>query len=141
MDAHQTKPARPSRPAHPRRLFTLETANKALPLIERIMRDVAAVYDRIGSLERELHTAGSQGLSDAVAAVRCNHDEQLEKLRELAEEVDAIGCELKDGEKGLIDFRAIHEGREVYLCWRVGEPRVEHWHELDAGFAGRRKLD
>ena len=45
-----------------------------------------------------------------------------------------------DYDKGLIDFPSLHDGREVYLCWRLGEPQVAYWHELDAGFAGRQKL-
>jgi hypothetical protein len=52
-----------------------------------------------------------------------------------------MGIELKDPEQGLIDFRSIREGREVYLCWKLGEERVSHWHEIDAGFAGRQALE
>ena len=52
-----------------------------------------------------------------------------------------VGVELKDPFSGLVDFPAWRHGHEVYLCWRLGEPDVAHWHELDAGFAGRRPLD
>ena len=52
-----------------------------------------------------------------------------------------MACELKDIEQGLIDFRTEREGREVYLCWKLGEPDIRWWHELDAGFAGRRPLE
>jgi len=49
-------------------------------------------------------------------------------------------CELTDIDQGLIDFRAEMDGREVYLCWKLGEERIDWWHELDAGFAGRQPL-
>ncbi|TMB93458.1 MAG: DUF2203 family protein, partial [Chloroflexi bacterium] len=63
------------------------------------------------------------------------------KIKELAERVQSYGCELKDMEMGLIDFRWLREDREVYLCWKLGEARVEHWHELETGFAGRQPLE
>jgi hypothetical protein len=57
------------------------------------------------------------------------------------EQLDEWDIELKDIQTGLIDFRAMREGREIYLCWRLGEPEVEYWHELTAGFDGRQPLD
>ena len=65
----------------------------------------------------------------------------------LSEEIDVyvaelteIGCEMKDLRTGLVDFLSEMDGREIYLCWQVGEEAVEHWHELTEGFAGRRPL-
>lgn len=139
MDVHRTKPQR-SREVRAARLFTLESANRTLPLLSRIVRDVVTVYGRVRELEASLHAAATDGRIDSLAGLRAEHDEQLESLRGLAEEVDSIGCELKDGEKGLVDFRAMLDGREVYLCWRLGEERIEHWHELEAGFGGRRRI-
>jgi len=62
-------------------------------------------------------------------------------LNHLIERVQEMDCELKDIDQGLVDFRAEREGREVYLCWKLGEPDIRWWHELDAGFAGRRPLE
>jgi hypothetical protein len=59
----------------------------------------------------------------------------------LLEELKAVGCELKDFELGLVDFYALLDDRLVFLCWRLGEPRVEYWHEVDAGIAGRQPVD
>ena len=67
-------------------------------------------------------------------------EEDQGRLRELVLELQALGVELKDFFTGLVDFRCLMDGREVYLCWRLGEEEVAHWHELDAGFAGRQKL-
>ena len=57
------------------------------------------------------------------------------------EELQRLGIELKDPEKGLIDFPCLFEGREIYLCWKHGEDSIEHWHEIYAGFAGRQPLE
>jgi hypothetical protein len=62
------------------------------------------------------------------------------KLAGCVDELTDLGIELKDPLKGLIDFRCMRGGREVYLCWYLGESEVAHWHELHAGFAGRRPL-
>ncbi|MEE8369781.1 MAG: DUF2203 domain-containing protein, partial [Dehalococcoidia bacterium] len=56
------------------------------------------------------------------------------------QEVEALGCELKDIDQGLIDFRAALDGEEVYLCWKLGEPKIGWWHSLQAGFSGRQPL-
>ena len=61
-------------------------------------------------------------------------------MHEYEHELQQLGVELKDYFTGLIDFPCWMDGREVYLCWRLGEPEVGHWHELDDGFAGRQKL-
>ena len=79
--------------------------------------------------QADLKTA-QEGLEQAVAA-----------LNGLAEQINELGCELKDIDQGLIDFRTEMDGREVYLCWKLGEERVEWWHELDTGFAGRQPLE
>jgi len=63
------------------------------------------------------------------------------ELSSLVEKVQEMGCELKDIDQGLIDFRAEREGREVYLCWKLGEPDIRWWHDLESGFAGRQPLE
>ena len=61
-------------------------------------------------------------------------------MRRPVGEPEGIGCEVKDVQTGLVDFRAMRDGRAVYLCWRLGEEDIAFWHELDAGFAGRQPL-
>lgn len=63
------------------------------------------------------------------------------RVRGLLSAVQEMGVVVKDIDRGLVDFPAVIDGREVYLCWQLGEDSVAHWHELDAGFRGRRPLD
>jgi len=80
--------------------------------------------DRASASERDL--AAVNGLVEAAG--------------EVVQEISASGCVIKDLASGLVDWPALHEGREVWLCWRYGEPEVSHWHDLDAGYAGRRPV-
>ncbi len=61
-------------------------------------------------------------------------------VQQAIEEIQAAGVLIKDIEAGLIDFPAVHGGREVLLCWKLGEARIEHWHGVDEGFAGRKPI-
>jgi hypothetical protein len=65
---------------------------------------------------------------------------QMDRLQEYVDELTEIGVELKDFQTGLIDFVARHQGRDIYLCWKLGEEQITHWHELQAGFAGRQPV-
>lgn len=65
----------------------------------------------------------------------------LVRLHEALQRLAAKGVQVKDPKQGLVDFPALRAGREVWLCWKVGERSVEYWHERGAGFAGRRRID
>jgi hypothetical protein len=124
--------------------FTVEQANRTLPLVRRIVEDVIAQYRRWQDRVRELEMLNAA--RSATAPVP--RAEELEReIQALAAEIDGfarelaqLGIELKDHSIGLVDFPGVVGGREVYLCWRVGEPAVQYWHDKDAGFAGRRPL-
>ncbi len=127
------------------KLFTIQEANRTLPLVRRIVADLIALHPRWRAAVVAFEAAQVGVTSAEESAESC--ELRLEAGR-LAGEIEAcldelgqIGCIFKDFEVGLIDFPALHEGRMVYLCWRHGEARIEHWHELDAGFAGRCPLD
>ena len=73
---------------------------------------------------------------------RTPSDPVAREIRALLEELAGLGVEVKDPDQGLIDFRTKRDGREVYLCWKLGEgARIMFWHDLDSGYAGRRSLD
>lgn len=128
------------------RIFTLEEAERALPLVRRIVADIRAAYaDWVDAVSRyELEVASVQAGDEEpelLAALRTTVTERAERVAALVAELEPIGCELKDFRLGLVDFYALREDRLVYLCWRAGEAGITHWHELDAGFAGRQPID
>ena len=133
-----------------KKYFTIEEANNALPLVRVIVADIVAKYrevsDRKTRLDqiRESRKTSERGRNDLYREEMVQVEEELDKevsrLQEFIEELEALGVELKDIGRGLIDFRSLMDGREVYLCWLLGEEEVGHWHELDAGFAGRHSL-
>ncbi len=132
----QSRPARNKR----RKIFTIEHANRTLPLVRRIVSDMVKQYKRVCILEERCHIRRPTVSQEAHQAVRRQYEAELEKLRALYEELSAVGCELKDWRLGLIDFPAMMEGREVELCWRLGEDQIAYWHDIGAGYAARQPL-
>lgn len=125
-----------------RRCFTVESANRALVLVRRIVRDIVDQYAELMTVRDELgRLAGACGVEQKVEALRERADGLARRLRALHEELTPVGCELKDWDAGLVDFPARHDGRDVLLCWKLGEPEVAQWHELDGGFSGRQPVD
>lgn len=128
------------------RIFTLEEAERALPLVRRVVSDIQAAFTlwRASLGRYEVEAAGVRGDAaepPGLIQLRTEVAEQAERVEGLVEELGQIGCELKDFERGLVDFPALLEDRLVFLCWRMGEEHVTHWHELEAGFAGRQPID
>jgi hypothetical protein len=131
-----------------RKLFTVEQANAALPLVRAIATDLARlsreVIERRERLAMLLAARGERGAKDMYGEELAQIEEELDKdsqqLQEYVEELRQLGVDPKNGPEGLIDFPSMMDGREVYLCWKLGEPEVVFWHDLDAGFRGRQSL-
>jgi hypothetical protein len=119
---------------HGKKYFTVAEANRALGYVARIMRDVGDSYRQAVATREQIEHPRP---GDEAEALRGGYEHAMDHLNELVDELRQVGVELKDFEQGLVDFPALHQGREICLCWRVGEAKVAHWHELDAGFAGR----
>src|ERR1041385_9081904 len=111
------------------RKFTLEQANKALPLVKRIVADIVRTHGQAVAVKQSL----DQALAREKAALQNQLDDAVDRLSALVDELGEVGVELKDYESGLVDFVGRHEGRDVYLCWKLGEEKVLFWHELGAG--------
>ena len=92
------------------------------------------------ALKPLVETLAETGVLNSGNALGTVYVEHLVVLQSSVERLQAIGCEVKSIEEGLIDFPHWRKGQEVYLCWKLGEQDIEYWHETDAGFAGRRKL-
>lgn len=126
------------------RLFTVEDANKTLPLVRRIVEDVVRQHRlwREKILELDLVASSSSAGEPGGRAEQLQDDAQ-ELAREIdgyQRELEGLGILLKDRRMGLVDFPSEMGGRRVLLCWRLGEGEVQYWHEEDAGFAGRQPL-
>jgi hypothetical protein len=127
--------------------FTVAEANAMLPLVRAIVQDVTELARDLKEREERLarvQHADAGHMVDAyreeVHQVQAEFNRDQERMHEYVEELRNLGVELKDYFTGLIDFPSRMDEREVYLCWRLGEPDVAHWHELEAGFQGRQKL-
>ncbi len=124
--------------------WTVERANKALPLVRRIAADLVRAYSQWRELvERFEVVSTSNTTASGEEADRLQREVQrvAAEIEDFVEELHDLGVECKSFETGLLDFPAERDGRPVYLCWQHGESRVAHWHEIDAGFAGRQPLD
>lgn len=117
-----------------KKYFTLGEANRSLPYVSRIIEDLTACYGRVVDFRRRME---SPSANDNREQLEGDYESAMDQLSSLVDELQQVGVELKDFEKGLLDFPAVHEGREIYLCWHRGESTVHSWHEIDAGFSGR----
>ncbi len=131
----------------PTKLFTVDQANASLPLVRAITTDLVnlsrEVIDRRERLA--LLSAGrSSTTKDLYSEETAQIEEELEKdseqLQAYVDELRALGVEPKSASEGLVDFPCMMDDRIVLLCWKLGETEVTHWHELEAGFAGRQSL-
>lgn len=127
------------------RYFTLEEANRTLPLVQRIVQDIVDDYNRwkeqLGRYEVvAARDRADIGESEDAERLRQDVDETARRINGYIEELKQIGCVLKGFDDGLVDFRAKLDGRDILLCWKLGEEEITHWHEADAGFAGRRPV-
>lgn len=134
-------------PFEGRKIFTVESANASLPLVRAIVKDLAQLSREVVERRERLALllAGRErGPQDLYGEELSQIEEELEKdsrrLQEYVDELSALGVEPKNGPDGLVDFPATLDGRPIYLCWKLGEAEVLHWHELDAGFRGRQPL-
>ncbi len=129
----------------PSRYFTIEEANNALPYVRRIVEDIVTEYDQwrdcIYRYEVLATTSKSEeGETEEQVELREEVDQIAQRINKLIDELSKVGCVFKGFEGGLVDFYGRLNGREICLCWKLGEPDVGHWHEVDDGFKGRKPL-
>lgn len=129
------------------RLFSREEAEQVLPKIVPLLEELRSLkrqYDewqeKAQALQQTMKSNG-HGIDVELARVQSGQTQTGVQMRGLIERVAALGAEVKDIDTGLIDFRSRLKGREVYLCWKLGEGRIAYWHDLDTGYAGRQPLD
>ncbi|HSE17980.1 MAG TPA: DUF2203 domain-containing protein [Pyrinomonadaceae bacterium] len=124
------------------KIFTVQEANALLPNVRTIVGKIQRAHRHLSHYREEAKKAaeaaerGGGGFPDGVAYAAL-----LSELTVKLAELEALGVQLKDFERGLVDFPSLRDGRVVLLCWQLGEgDELEWWHDVDAGFAGRTPL-
>src|SRR5690606_11639605 len=120
-----------------RRLFDLDSARRTLPLVSRVLSDIVRAHREIADLHVRASDLLSAGDRSGAEALQDRMQELASEQSDYVAELDRIGCELKGPIVGLVDFPTRLGGRIVYLCYKLGEETIDHWHEIHAGFAGR----
>lgn len=123
------------------RYFSLDEARATLPRVKALMEQVQAARreilrvrpDALPAIEKAATNGGNKAAGELSAHAM--------RLEQGVKGIIALGITIKDIDAGLVDFLGLRNGREVYLCWRYGEEELGFWHELNAGFSGRRPLD
>jgi hypothetical protein len=130
------------------KLFTLAEAEALLPRVREKMLELQRCRTMLTGLQDLLarsaqKSAGNGHVSETgeLAGARQQAETLAAQLNGLLAELLGWGCQVKGLDEGLVDFPSEREGRIVLLCWRLGESRIDWWHEEDAGFAGRQPLD
>ena len=120
--------------------FTLKEARALLPQLRQIFRDVHRRRDRIreadeklGNLLQKTHDHLGGPIVNGLLRDLLQMNAQLQRIQKL-------GVVVKDLDRGLLDFPAVRESREVFLCWELEEDDIEFWHDLDTGYGGRERL-
>jgi len=131
------------------RYFTLLEAERLLPTVERSIRDAIALKNEYQESEENIQRAtqrivssgGSMVNRDQFRVERARSEAAGDALKKAIEDIHEIGCQVKDLDIGLLDFPTLYRGREVLLCWKLGESGIGYWHGLEEGFRGRKPLD
>jgi hypothetical protein len=124
--------------------YTVDQANRTLPLVRRIVEDIVREHERwqdaIVQLDLLMTSARPDLPDPRTAALERELQNIAREIDVFQGELEALDIQLKDRRIGLIDFPSELDGRRVLLCWRLGEPAVQFWHDEDAGYAGRQPL-
>lgn len=120
--------------------YTIEEARSLLPSIRTWLETISSLQERMSKIDLRLTNLGSTG--NDVGGDTVNSSVKLRAdLLSVIQEFAARGIQIKDLERGLIDFPALKNGKEIFLCWEKDEEDIQYWHDLDAGFPGREPLD
>ena len=129
--------------------FTLDEAQSLLPVLESLLKRAIEgkqfaeeAESGRSELARRIYLSGGMKVDVSIAAKqRVEMEAHLQRVRESIAEIDSIGVQVKDLEAGLLDFPCRLDDEVVLLCWRMGEPAIEHWHTVEAGLQGRQPVD
>jgi hypothetical protein len=131
------------------RFFTLLEAESLLPQVEGLLqsliqlkRDHETADAELNGISQRIALTGGMIVSrEQVQQIRVRRDATARGLKTALEKIEEIGCQLKDIEIGLVDFPTLYRGKEVYLCWKLGESGIGFWHHVEDGYRGRQPID
>jgi hypothetical protein len=123
------------------RYYTVKEANEALVTVRPMMKEMMEIGEKIRKHQPELWELVQKSAGNGGNARLSRVLEDFDRLDRILHQVQDMGIEVKDLTTGLIDFTALRDGREIYLCWKYGEDSIQFWHEIEAGFAGRQFID
>ena len=129
--------------------FTLDEAQRLLPVVASLVRQAVETKKRIDEIEEEfkqlnhgIFLRGGMAVDIVkMARLRAESDKAIQRVKDSIGEIEAIGAQVKDLDMGLIDFPCRVESNIVLLCWKLGEQRITHWHGTSEGFAGRKPIN
>ena len=128
------------------RTFRLSEAQEMLPLLDALLTAAQALRleaTNVRALIQAIHRSASSDGSSLQTDSRQLETKLrgvIKTLRERMEAINGMGIEIKDLDRGLVDWVSVHDGRKVYICWERGEPKIAFWHELETGFEGRQPI-
>ena len=129
-----------------RQAFSLDEANALIPDLVRQFEELHVLQqqaeEREEQLEKlvELDRSNGRNHGDEIARIENEIEGIVLRTNRIIDDITDLGCEIKDVERGLVDFPSERDGRLVYLCWKLGEDQIRYWHELTSGYAGRQPL-
>lgn len=121
--------------------FTEEEANALLPELLPLIEAMLSARDELLALQPELQATLELAVNNGNSRVSGEALGAMQSLKDILSSLQAFGVEVKDVNRGLLDFPSKRAGMVVYLCWAYGEEKIAFWHSLDSGFAGRKPLD
>ena len=149
MADEDDEPGQDETPEPEQRLFTLKEAELARKELEPFLVEAMDCRKKLSGLETDLSAVSARIMMmggvivpyEKLAALRAEHQQLAQSLRSALNRILETGCLIKDLEIGLLDFPAVIDNEDVYLCWKLGEDRIRFYHRQDEGFAGRKPLD
>jgi hypothetical protein len=131
------------------RTFTLDEAQMLLPVLESLLRRGIQGKQLIEEIDAEFQQTAHRVFLNGGSAVNVVHlarrkaerEKTIQRVKDALAEIDATGVQVKDLDIGLLDFPCIVDGETILLCWKLGEPKIAHWHSATEGYAGRKPID
>lgn len=131
------------------RTFTLDEANRLLPILESLLKQAIQSKKLIEDADREFQELAQKIFLNGgtliniarLARRKAEREKSVQRIKDAVAEIDATGVQVKDLDIGLLDFPCALDDRTILLCWKLGEKKITHWHGLEEGFAGRKPID